>query len=262
LFNSTTNLFQVNGFHTADGSRFQSSMTSYWHTLHPRVYAPSMVYDPVRGTLLASGSLAGASSNDANAPFVHVVDTGGRVGNMAVDAEGNAYYARLGVLQRITDGAVTPTTIPAHSGLAIDTAGKFWVNGADDVAGKLTVRSEVKRYDADGAPLATVALPFPAVRLVSDGLGGVWVGDRPGGQVVRVAADGTVGAPLGVTANDFCVDANHNLWVAGGPSLLKLAPDGTELGNFPIKALTVTSGDGHVFAGTASSPAMVMKLIP
>ena len=166
------------------------------------------------------------------------------------------------MLNKVSPIETTTTAIPAASAFAIDVGGDFWVNGSDDVGGVTTIRSEVRQFSPDGTQLGVYALPFPAARILSDGAGGAWIADRPGGQVARVAGDGTVGAALGVTASDFCIDAQQNLWVAGGPTLLKLAPDGTQLGSYPIQARTLTFGDGFVLAGTGSAPHSVLKIVP
>jgi sugar lactone lactonase YvrE len=170
-----------------------------------------------------------------------------------VTSTGVAYYPAWGFVEKISTTETTATTIPGYSALAIDTAGNFWSNSADVAPGKTTLRNEVHKDAPDGSELGNFALPFPAARIKSDG---------SGGQVVHGAADGTVGLPLGVTATDFCIDANRNLWVAGGPTLLKLAPDGTQLGSYPIKALRVAFGDGYIFAGVASTPSSVLKIQP
>jgi hypothetical protein len=249
----------VNRYSTTDGSAQGSYMLMAGVLKSP--VAP-IVYDPVHAVLLAGSHLdPSVIPRDVPAGSLKVLAGAYNSRALAVDAAGDALYLKNGLIQRENATGVTATTIPAFTTFCIDTAGRFWVNAADTVGSLSTLRKEVLRYGADGTLLATYPLPFMAARVVSDGEGGVWVADRPGGQLLRIQADGTVGAPLGVAANDFCLDAGRNLWVATPTSLLKLAPDGLQLGNYPIKAKSITFGDGYVFAGVDGAQA-VLKITP
>jgi hypothetical protein len=221
-----------------------------------------IVYDPVHAVLLAGTFI----NQDVVVP--DPTDTSLKVMRgaymspaLTVDAAGDAYYIRGGFVQHEAASGVTATAVPAFSTFQIDPAGQFWVNKADTVGSSTTIRNQVLRYGADGTLLATYPVPFPVVRLVSDGEGGMWVADRPGGQLLHIQADGTVDAPIGVGALDFCLDAGHNVWVATPSTLLKLSPDGLQLGSYPIQARSLAFGDGYVFAGVDGTQA-VLKIVP
>jgi hypothetical protein len=249
----------VNRFSTADGSAQGSYMMMAGGMRSP---VTPIVYDPAHGVLLAGSHLDQTLVvRDPADTSVKVVRGAYASPSLAVDAAGDAFYLKGGFVVKETATAVTTTSMAAFSTFRIDSAGHFWANKADTVGYSSTLRNEVLRYSADGTLLSTYPLPFPAARLVSDGEGGMWVADRPGGQLLRVQADGTVGAPIGVAANDFCLDAARNLWVATPTTLLKLAPDGLQLGNYPIKAKALAFGDGFVFAGVDGAQA-VLKITP
>lgn len=251
--------FILNRVSTADGSRLNTYMTSWAPPGNIRAWPASVIYDPIHQVIMATGTLSTDMAVPPGDTSLQMLRTPGRV-MLHVDAAGDTYFPGSGFLQKVTATGNVATTIPAHSAFDIDTAGNFWVNGADVTPTSTTLHNEVRKYAPDGTLIGTYALPFPAVRIISDGEGGVWVGDRWGGQVVRVAADGTVGMPLGVTAAGFCIDGQHNLWVAGGPTLLKLAPDGTQLGNFPIAGKAIAYGDGYIFVGVGQTD--VLKVVP
>lgn len=249
----------VNRYSTTDGSAQGSLMLMAGALRSP---ITPIVYDPVHAVLLA-GSQLNPSIIPRDVPDTSLRVLAGAYNSraLAVDAAGDALYLKNGLIQRENATGVTSTTIPAFTTFCIDTAGQFWVNAADTVGSLSTLRKEVLRYGADGTLLATYPLPFMAARLVSDGEGGMWVADRPGGQLLRIQSDGTVGAPLGVAANDFCLDGARNMWVATPTTLLKLAPDGLQLGSYPIKAKSIAFGDGFVFAGVDGTQA-VLKIQP
>lgn len=251
----------VSRFSTADGSA-QGSYMLMASGSAPRSPITPIVYDPVHAVLLA-GSYLNPSIVPRDVPATSLKVLAGAYTSraLAVDAAGDALYLKNGIIQRENATGVSATTIPAFSTFCIDTAGQFWVNSADTVGSTSTLRNEVLRYGADGTLLATYPLPFQAARLVSDGEGGMWIADRPGGQLLRVKSDGTVGAPIGVSARDFCRDASRNLWLATPTTLLKLAPDGLQLGSYPIQAKSITFGDGYIFAGVDGMQA-VLKIQP
>ncbi|WP_433200114.1 SMP-30/gluconolactonase/LRE family protein [Nocardia sp. CA-107356] len=108
-----------------------------------------------------------------------------------------------------------------------DAQGNLWVSRL--------YRNEVQRYDSAGRLTATVPVEFPgAVRLGPDGLLYVVFGDsptsvlRPGG-VVRFDPDDprpAVFASGFTMPNGAAFDANGNLYVASGPGVIRIRPDG------------------------------------
>jgi streptogramin lyase len=176
--------------------------------------------------------------------------------NLAIDPTGRAWFIRAGVVKTIEpqapNGGLTDdlpekaTAIAGLSAIALDATGKLWVNHPAGPGAPTT--HEIRRYATDGTPMGAYTVPFPAMRLLSDGVGGMWVSDRPGGQLAHLGADGTVGPALGVTASDMAVDAQHRLWVANGLSLLVLDTEGREVRQLDIPATQVAIGDGFVFA--------------
>jgi hypothetical protein len=251
----------VSRFSTTDGSAQGQYMLMY--TLGAlRSFVTPIIYDPVHAVLLAGSQMPqDLVVQDPADTSVKVLQGAYTSLALAVDAAGDALYLKNGLIQKETAAGVTATAIPAFSAFCIDTAGQFWANKADTVGYQSTLRNEVLRYSADGTLLATYPLPFPAARLVSDGEGGMWVGDRPGGQLLRIEADGTVGAPIGVAAYDFCLDGNRNVWITTPTTLLKLAPNGAQLGSYPVQGRSITFGDGYIFAGVDHTQA-VLKIQP
>ncbi|MNS44795.1 hypothetical protein D3C72_772460 [compost metagenome] len=234
---------------SADGSRLGAIPTHQGNSIRP---VGAFGNDPVHGTVLLGLPTASVQADVFGDGSVRAIASVYGLSPIRVNSAGDAFYfSKNGIIERLSAGGASATTVPARTAFDIDTTDRLWVNVGNAPGMAPSILNGVACYHADGTKVGSYPLPFPAVRIASDGAGGVWVGDRPGGQVVHVGADGTVGAPLGVTATAFCVDAQRNLWIANGPMLLKLAPDGTELGNFPIKANHLATGDGHVFAGTS-----------
>ncbi|MNL54126.1 hypothetical protein D3C87_1774310 [compost metagenome] len=81
----------------------------------------------------------------------------------------------------------------------------------------------------------------------------------PEAHLVKVSADGTVGPLLKLPLSDFCIDANQNVWAAGGTSVTKLSPEGTPLLTLPLTARFVTSDEADIYIGDG---ARISKLVP
>lgn len=235
---------------SVDGSRLGAVPTYQGNSVRP---VGTLGYDPVNEKVLLGLPTANVHADVFGDGSVRAIGSVYGLAPIRVGSTGNAFYfGKSGVIEQLSASGSTTTTIPARTAFDIDTTDRLWVNVGNAPATVPSILNEVACYNADGTKVGSYALQFPAVRIASDGAGGVWVGDRPGGQVVHVGADGSVGAPLGVTATAFCVDGQRNLWIANGSMLLKLAPDGTELGNFPIKANNLVTGEGYVFAATTT----------
>lgn len=230
----------------------------------PRIAPTGWAYDAVHGMLVTNTRLDPTMVLQGGDTTLKLLPQESLGSPISVDVAGDAYYAQMPsrMIQKVSQAGTTATTVSVYSTFDLDTAGNFWVNTADTASTPVVIHNEVRKYAQDGTLLGTYTLPWAPSRILNDGEGGVWVGQGYGGQIVHVAADGTVGMPLGVTATDFCLDVQHHLWVAGGPSLLKLAIDGTQLGSYPIKGWTLCSGDGYVFVGTDGYPSSVLKVQP
>lgn len=176
---------------------------------------------------------------------------------VAADSSGIAYYVDNGMLtKRALDGTISPTGVPVANSVAIDPSDDFWVNESAPASAAQIVAS-VSEYTSAGALKGTYPLPFAPNEIKAGGDGSVWLTDgsmiTPGTALVKVSPSGTVGSPIPMVVDDYCIDANNNVWVATGSSLVKLASDGTQLGSYPLAAFSVASGSGYIFAGVQVS---------
>lgn len=255
-------------FSPTDGSELQTYLIDTagpGGTLHG-VYP--LAYNPVSHSVACGAWASQEVVTQPGDTSVTAVNGALRSGNLMVDAAGVIYYPRGGsTLEAFEAGAVRTTNIPCYSAADIDTAGTFWSNLSSAMPPAWPPDATIAHHAADGSLMATYAMPFPPGSIKSAGAGGVWVTDQgrgAGTQIVHVAGDGAVGAPITAPIADFCVDANGNLWLAETTSLVKLTPDGTVAGTFPIPAIEVTAGFGYVFAGTyvQGTGTFVHKIVP
>lgn len=245
---------------------YNTDGVSQVHNLRP--FQP-MAYNPVTNSLMVAARaehLPGAQPGDTSVTGIAGAWAQFSLRSIAVDAAGDTFYPRAGMLERFSAGVSHATTIPAYTAVAIDTNGDFWTNATAAMPLADPAMAVLYKFSADGTPAGSFPMPVPVSRVLADSTGGVWVCDRLrsayGTQAVHVATDGTIGTVITTPIADFSVAADGSLWVATGAAVHKYLPDGTLAANVALAATSVTAGTGYVFAGISSGSGSLHKLAP
>lgn len=239
---------RLTAYSVADGAKVAQAVVEviYYSTFLD--WTVPIAYNPVSNAVDYVGTgVAGISSNNGMTFDSVAQITADHP--IALDSAGNVFFdGGTGVIQEFASGTPQPTSIPLNRSFTIDANGDFW----SDESSSATSTPCVAKYSAAGSLLGTYPLSFSPLAIKPDKSGDVWVSDGwglfTGTSLVKVSSSGLVGTRVALSVDGFCLDANDNLWVATGTSLVELDANGATLATYPIAAKNVAFGNGYILA--------------